>query len=347
VSAYLKQVCEEFSRNMYVSNLSVRASGADGLEFTYGHNSEDTLAFIASASKTFISELFLQLSDAGDLELDEQLARYLSPSELAGLNRYRGQDRSASITIRQLLKNTSGIPDYYTEKRLPKSDDIAELTRRDPGWTFQESIAIAKSKRARFAPGQGFGYSFTNYQVLSEVAERATNQSLSDLLRKQIFEPLGLSQTYLFTRQTLASFGTVSPLKFGLQRYDGARRMASLRGEGGIVSSTSDTTTFMNHFVANRISPYDEPPVFADSKFAFPGVRYGQGIMEIRLPRVFSNFKKVPTAIGHLGATGYFMVYVPSLAVTLVGTVNQLARPLLGPALLAKLLAALEKSLDK
>ena len=147
----------------------------------------------------------------------------------------------------------------------------------------------------------------------------------------------------MFRKQDVDLFTSLGPLLYGKQSYLGANRLASLRGEGAIVSTTEDTLKFLKYFVENRVNGKDHHELLGETKKLYPGVEYGQGIMKIDFPRGLAGFRKLPMAIGHLGATGHFMVFAPTLGTYLVGTVNQLASPLLGVRFLANLVAALQK----
>ena len=339
----LQRVCEKFAGNPLTSALTVRIETQSGEQFFFSQNGLDTPCFIASSTKTVMSELFLQLSESGQINLDAPLLNYLPESELRGLNTFGGRDNFDQLTTRQLLRNTSGIPDYYRSKALKPGKDITERTAKDPGWDYAEAIAIARSKKSAFAPGTSAEYSFTNFQILSELAERILSEPLDIILKKMVFSKLGLKHTFLFSKQEVNLFGTIAPLLYGKQSYLGANRMASLRGEGAIVSSTEDTLKFYKHFVENRVNGKNNHELLGETKKLYPGVEYGQGVMKIDFPRGLAGLRKLPRAVGHLGATGHFMVFVPTLDAYLVGTVNQLANPLLGVRFLANLLAALQK----
>jgi D-alanyl-D-alanine carboxypeptidase len=339
----LQRVSEHFAKNPLANQLSVRIETQSGEQFFFSKNGLDTPCFIASSTKTVISELFLQLSESGQIDLDAPLLNYLPETELRELNTFGNRDNFDQLTTRQLLRNTTGIPDYYRSKALKPGKDIAERTANDPGWDYEEAIAIARSRKSAFAPGASAEYSFTNFQILSELAERILSEPLGTTLKQMIFSKLNLNETFLFGKQDVNLFGTISPLLYGKHSYLGANRMASLRGEGAIVSSTEDTLNFLKYFVENRVNGENHHELLGETRKLYPGVEYGQGIMKIDFPRGLAGFRKLPMAIGHLGATGHFMVFVPTLGAYLVGTVNQLANPLLGVRFLANLLAALQK----
>ena len=91
-----------------------------------------------------------------------------------------------TITVEMLLGHTSGIPDF------------SELPGRKRTDTPEQSIAFASRTKRLFAPGSQWSYSNTNYTMLGVIAERATGATWADQVRSRFFEPLALSETYVW-----------------------------------------------------------------------------------------------------------------------------------------------------
>ena len=58
----------------------------------------------------------------------------------------------------------------------------------------------------------------------------------------------------------------------------------------------------------------------------FAPLQYGTGLMRFALPRYYTLFKAVPPMIGHSGASGAVLFYVPALDLYVSGTVNQIKK---------------------
>ena len=101
-------------------------------------------------------------------------------------------------------------------------------------------------KFAPSTPGNAF-YSDTNYQLLGAVIEAVTGASYEDALRQRILTPLALAGTYPFTLDTLGRYDSVAAMLYGKQRVAIPQAMASVRADGGIVSTTGDGLTFSRH----------------------------------------------------------------------------------------------------
>jgi CubicO group peptidase (beta-lactamase class C family) len=93
----------------------------------------------------FTVALILQLYEKGELNLDDSIAGYLSPDIMKGLHVLEGTDYSDTITIRQLLTHTSGLPDYFTEPTKNKKS-IEEIRKtQDISYGLDEILSRAKS----------------------------------------------------------------------------------------------------------------------------------------------------------------------------------------------------------
>jgi D-alanyl-D-alanine carboxypeptidase len=316
-----------FAKNGAISELKIQVAGLKPAQSYSWRTSESKAThLIASGTKMFAATVIQQLAEAGKLSLSDSIAKHLPVSDYANLNVQDGVDYSDQITVRDLLSHTSGIADYYQLKRLPNKGDLAQISSQDPGWSFEEAIALARTLPAKFPPNSGkANYSFTNYQLVGRLIEAVTNQPLSEVFRTQIFEPLELSQTSLVTHEDIGSFHEASQVLIGKQKYLGARRIASLGAEGSIVSSTHDITKFLNSFFSGElISEAGRDNLLSQWLPIFRGIRYATGVMSLGLPRFATKAKHSGRYLGHSGATGHFMFYDPIDKLTIVGTTNQL-----------------------
>ena len=131
----------------------------------------DTIAGVASTSKTVTALCALLLADRGELDLDAPVARYWPAFAQAG---------KAGVLVRHLLGHTSGLPGW-TEKisfedlyDWEKATDL--LARQAPWWTPGEASAY-------HAITQGF--------LVGEVVRRIAGRSLGRFLADEIAGPLG------------------------------------------------------------------------------------------------------------------------------------------------------------
>jgi D-alanyl-D-alanine carboxypeptidase len=139
---------------------------------------------IASNTKMFTATVVLQLVGEGRIKLDAPVEKYLPR-----LVRGKGGD-GRKITVSQILKHTSGLPDY--DEAL-FADFPRSLQRY---WKPQEMVDFALKKKALFKPGKGWGYSNTNYVLAGMVVEQVTGRSIGREITKRIIKPIGLRGTY-------------------------------------------------------------------------------------------------------------------------------------------------------
>ena len=300
--------------------------------------------FIASTTKLYVTALIMQLRSEGRLELDAPAVTYLDSATMSGIHVLKGTDSSDRITVAELLSHTSGIADYFEQRRRDGSTQIGDALREDFGWTFDDVLRITKEQLSpKFppsTPGKAF-YSDTNFQLLGAVIEAITGSTYEDALQERILGPLGLVDTYPFTLETIDRYGSVAAMLYGTEPVAIPQAMASVRADGGIVSTAPDGITFLQAFMTGRLFPME---FLAEMQRTwnpvFPPLEYGVGIMRFALPRYYTLFREVPPMIGHSGASGAVLYYVPALDLYVSGTVNQIKKRSLSYNLMTRLVMA-------
>ena len=186
---------------------------------------------IASVSKQFTVTAALMLAAEGKLKLSDPPHKYLR--EL----------RSLPVTIDQMMRNSSGLPDFLELLRLGGHG----LDK--PAHAADFLAAAARNTHLNFAPGSRFLYSNTNFLLLGLIIERLARKKLGDFMAERIFKPLGMANTML-----AAEIDTVIPnLATGYLGDDasGFRRAAHAYpqgGEGGLTSTVEDLLIWSRHF---------------------------------------------------------------------------------------------------
>ena len=135
---------------------------------------DSTVYQSGSVGKQFTAALILRLAAAGRLGLDDPIRRHLP----------EGPPSWDSITVRHLLTHTSGIAEYT---------DSAVDFRRD--YTEDELVRVASRLPPLFRPGDRWSYSNTGYLLLGAIVHRVTGVFYGDLLRDEIFRPLGMGES--------------------------------------------------------------------------------------------------------------------------------------------------------
>ncbi|MBU1661848.1 MAG: beta-lactamase family protein [Chloroflexi bacterium] len=130
----------------------------------------ETLFQIGSITKSFTSIVLLQLQEQGLLDINDPVTNYLPWFEI--------QSEHEPITLRHLMSHTAGI--------IMGSDETVSAYTET--WDLRHTKATA-------SPGEMFHYSNSGYKVLGVVLQTILGQSMADILRKRVLDPLSMFAT--------------------------------------------------------------------------------------------------------------------------------------------------------
>jgi CubicO group peptidase (beta-lactamase class C family) len=134
---------------------------------------------IASISKLYVAVAITKLVSDKNLSLDQTLADYFP--ELVGRI-----ENAEKITLRMMVQHRSGIPN------LTDNPGFWE----NPPKSSEEALEYALDLPANFEPGEDYGYSNTNYLLLSELIDKVVGYSHHQYIKEEILIPLGLNNTF-------------------------------------------------------------------------------------------------------------------------------------------------------
>ena len=152
----------------------------------------ETIFPLSSATVPISATAFLTFVEAGEVLLDDPVARFVP--EFGRL----GKDQ---IRIRHLLGHTSGLPDM-----LPNNESLRKSHSGLPAF-----VRAAYRQEVGFTPGTQVSYSSTGILMLAEVAERIAKQPFADLLSERVSRPLGLRTAGL--RPPEPTYGRIARLR--------------------------------------------------------------------------------------------------------------------------------------
>ena len=142
----------------------------------------DDVFQLSSDSKMFTAEAVMLLKAEGKLDYDDDVRKYIPELPYEG------------ITIRMLLTHRSGLPRY---------DSMADEHWPDRKKPFSNEalIKMLAEKRPEVygTPDAGYFYNNINYALLASVVERASGQHFEDFMRERIFEPLGMTHSFIYS----------------------------------------------------------------------------------------------------------------------------------------------------
>lgn len=200
-----------------------KAYGLASVELNVPNKPEYVFA-IASMTKQFTAVCILQLVQQGKLSLQDDIRKYLPEFNTHG----------RLITIEHLLTHTSGIPN--TESK-------PEYIQREASEQSQEEMfAFVMNDPLLFEPGSDCSYDDFGYYLAGLIVERVSGISCSEYLKKNIFQPCGMTSSTVGTReQTIPLFATgYSAVSDTVYRPAAYFNWKWDRGLGDILTSVDD-----------------------------------------------------------------------------------------------------------
>jgi D-alanyl-D-alanine carboxypeptidase len=233
----------------------------------------ETRVRVASITKTFVAAAILQLVTERRVDLDAPVETYLP-----GVIRGEGIDGFA-ITVRQLLRHQSGLPEYFDENTPPPTSPVAP----------RELLSWALAKPVPHPPTSVPVYTNTNYIVAGLILEAVTGRPAVDEITRRIIEPLGLTHTYF---PAPGDSWVRAPMAHGYETVDGRREDVTAEEPSGtdmagsLISTGEDMTGFITALLAGHVvAPAELAQMMTTVEWPLhgPGFRYGLGLTSIDL----------------------------------------------------------------
>lgn len=202
---------------------------------------------LASVSKMFTAEAVMLLHAQGKLDYDDLLTKYIPEFPYHG------------ITIRHLLNHRSGLSRYETLADEHWPDRTIPMTNEDVIDLYCKYRPEPYNK-----PGVTFHYTNVNYVLLASVVERITGQHFEDFMKQQVFVPLGMDHSYIYSLRGVDRIKTY--VETAVQGHDlyksGARRaqedyLNGVVGDKVMFSTVDDLYRFSVALENNSFLPED------------------------------------------------------------------------------------------
>jgi serine beta-lactamase-like protein LACTB, mitochondrial len=140
-----------------------------------------TLYRIGSTSKPVTGTVLARMLDAGLVDLDEPIGRYV-----ANLPNPDWQE----LTLRQLASHMAGLPEYGTNRDLLGLYQSMALRRQH--LDVRQSLALFDGSPQRFAPGTDFEYSSFGALLIATVLQEVAGKPFRQLVEETVLDPLAL-----------------------------------------------------------------------------------------------------------------------------------------------------------
>lgn len=163
----------------------------------------DTIFYIASMTKPITSVALMMLYEQGAFQLDDPISKWLpeyadkmvaipAPSDERVAQPYKLVPADKPITVRHLLTHTAGLANTYRGITRPLLREASEGERPR---TVEDSILRTADVPLNFHPGEQWEYGGAT-SMCGVLVEKMSGQTLDEFFRKNIFEPLGMHDTY-------------------------------------------------------------------------------------------------------------------------------------------------------
>ncbi len=201
-------------------------------------NSASSVFRIGSTSKQFTAACITLLEQQGKLKFSQTLDEFFPEFPAY----------AKKITVRHLLNHTSGVRDYLTLTYLKSMGDNDYYEDKDiMDWlTSQEQL--------NFEPGDEFLYSNSGYWLLGQIVNKVSGMNMSAYAKKEIFDPLGMTQTQFYTDHTQIVKNRAAgyaPKRKGGFRID--MTTLGMIGDGGILTSINDIMRWDDAFYNSKV----------------------------------------------------------------------------------------------
>lgn len=188
--------------------------------------------WLASLAKPVTALAIMQLVEAGKVELDAPIQRYLPYFRLGD------EQAAAALTVRHLLNQTSGISFATSEETFPSQAYFE--------WTPEQRVRELSDKALSHPVGTTYQYSNVNFTILALIVETISGQSFESYVQEHIFNPLEMNQSTYYQAEAIPPDSAA-----GYQQWFGnpvAKNIPLPRsgnGGGGLIASAEDMTHFM------------------------------------------------------------------------------------------------------
>ena len=195
----------------------------------------DTIFDAASLTKVIATTpSIMKLFEAGKLRIDDPVTKYLPEF----------QGGKSDITVRLLMTHFSGMP-----------PDL-EL---EPRWSgYETGIQRALTTKPIAPPGARFIYSDINFILLGEIVRRLSGESLAEFAKRQIFLPLGMTETGFLPNSKLRD--RIAPTEIdpdtgqpfrGVVHDPTSRYMGGIAGHAGVFTTADDLAKYAGMMLAS------------------------------------------------------------------------------------------------
>lgn len=197
---------------------------------------EHSVFQLASVSKQFTAIAILQLYERGLLDLNDTIQKFIPEFP------YK------NISIHQLLTHRSGLPNYHYFFQHISTNCDTLITNNQ---LIEEMIS--KQPEAYYAPNKRYHYSNTGYAILATIVEQVAKCSFSNYLKKYIFSPLKMEDSYTFLSEKIKTDANLTAGYLSHRKEAENNYLDGVLGDKGVYCSIIDLFTWDQGLYKNKI----------------------------------------------------------------------------------------------
>ena len=196
---------------------------------------------IGSVSKQFTAMSILLLEQQGKLSLEDDVRIHIP--ELPDLGEV--------VRIRNILNHTNGWREVYNLMHITGWDGGDRLLR--------EEVLTILQKQTEFqaAPDEEFNYNNSAFIMAAEIVERVSGQDFPSYVNENIFQPLGMSNSYVRKDPSSIIPEATQGYSNGDFGYVESEDLHAAYGAGAIYTTPVDFAKWLNNFESGKIGGKD------------------------------------------------------------------------------------------
>jgi CubicO group peptidase (beta-lactamase class C family) len=262
----------------------------------HAKNNLKTKFNLASMNKMFTAVAIMQLAEAGELNLDDTLSKFLGPEWLPA--KIAGQ-----ITLRHLLSHTSGLDNYLNREYFEASPHRFKR--------LEDFKVLVKKDTLRFKSGSSYRYSNNGMLLLGAVIAKVSRMDYDRYVYEHIFRPCGMNDTGAWSLED-----PVENLATGYEKdatgYRSNMLKLGYRGgpAGGGYSTVADLHQFVTALLAGKLVS-KKKLIAMTSDQSGRGYGFGFQVFEAKNSKVFGHtggFPGVSTIANVYQDQGYAVI---------------------------------------
>ena len=198
----------------------------------------DTPFVTGSSGKAFTALAVMQLVDAGKVDLDAPVRRYVPELRISD------REDADRISVHHLLQHTRGF----------RAEAGGPLLRSAADGSSLDAIAELRDETLVSRPGRTWHYSNGNYVLAGLVVERASGEPFAQYMRRHVFAPLGMRRTFTAIADARAAgLASGSRYWFGFTRWHGPTFRTAVQAAGYYVSTANDLARFLRVLLGDGV----------------------------------------------------------------------------------------------